>query len=89
MWGKIKVHGVTLDRYLSQGRLALAKEKIELQNNTSLPFYPRWLIPPAQLRESHFQLLTLVVTLRDSQLVGELLQTGLFFGGRRYKVERF
>lgn len=32
---------------------------------------------------------TLVVTLRDSQLVGKLLQTGLIFGGKVYKVGRY
>ena len=44
-WIKLKVHGVSLNRYLKPRGLELANKEIKLQNKTQLPYLPRWLKP--------------------------------------------
>jgi hypothetical protein len=69
--------------------LELAKEEIELQNKTQLPYLPRWLKPKAILKEGNAQHSSLVVTIRDKQLADSLRQTGIYFGGKRHLAERY
>ena len=86
-WTKLKVHGVSLNRYL--GNLELAKEEIEIQSQARLPLLPRWLKSPSVLLEGGNQKSTLVVTIRDRQLVEKALQAGLYFGGNQYITEKY
>ena len=88
-WSRIKVYGVDLNRYFQHEGLAVAQEEIELQNGISLPMQPRWLVSTTRIQESNLTRSTLVVTLRDSQGVGKLLQTGLVFGGKTYKIAKY
>jgi hypothetical protein len=88
-WIKLKVHGVSLNRYLKPRGLELANEEIELQNKTQLPYLPRWLKPKEILQQGYAQNSSLVVTIRDRQLANKLLQAGLYFGGKRHLVERY
>jgi len=42
-WRKLQVHGIILDRYLWEGGLDMAREKIELMTGEQLPYAPRWI----------------------------------------------
>jgi hypothetical protein len=42
-WRKLRVHGVSLDRYLCEGGLDLAREEIESMTGERLPYAPRWI----------------------------------------------
>jgi hypothetical protein len=42
-WCKLRVHGVALDRYMTEGGLELARREIELMTGEQLPYAPRWI----------------------------------------------
>lgn len=42
-WLKLRVHGVALDRYMTEGGLDVAREEIELMTSEQLPYAPRWI----------------------------------------------
>ena len=86
-WVKLKVHRIPLNRYL--GNLELAKEEIEIQNKSILPQPLRWLRSLSMLLEGDSYKSTIVATFRDRQLANKALQTGLFFGGKRYITEKY
>lgn len=42
-WRKLRVHGVALDRYMTEGGLDLAVDEIEVMAGSQLPYAPRWI----------------------------------------------
>jgi hypothetical protein len=42
-WRKLRVHGVALDRYMTESGLDLAREEIEVMTGSQLPYAPRWI----------------------------------------------
>lgn len=91
-WRKLRVHGVALDRYMTEGGLELAREEIELMTGEQLPHTPRWI--KADSLEERFdngsiKRSTLVMTVKSKQAADIILAKGLPFGGRRHEVERF
>lgn len=91
-WRKLRVHGVSLDRYLGEGGLELAKQEIELMTGEALPYAPRWI--RSQTLEERFHSgtvarSTLVVTVRSKNAADTIMAKGLSFGGRRHEAEKF
>lgn len=90
-WRKLRVHGVTLDRYLKEGGLALAREEIEL-TGVPLAYEPHWIKNDTLAERFHTGAIkqsTLVVTVKSKQASDTMLAKGLLFGGKRHEVERF
>lgn len=91
-WLKLRVHGVALDRYMSESGLGVAREEIELMTGEQLPFAPRW-IKRDTLAERYdsgsIKKSTLVLTVKSKKAADLILAKGLSFGGRRHEVERF
>lgn len=91
-WLKLRVHGVALDRYMSEDGLGIAREEIELMTGEQLPYAPRW-IKSDTLAERYdsgsIKRSTLVLTVKSKKAADVILAKGLSFGGRRHEVERF
>lgn len=90
-WRKMRVHGVTLDRYLKEGGLGLAREEIEL-TGVPLAYEPHWIKNDTLAERFHTGAIkqsTLVVTVKSKQASDTMLAKGLLFGGKRHEVERF
>lgn len=91
-WRKLRVHGVSLDRYLGDGGLDLAKEEIELMTGESLPYTPRWIRGDGLEERFHSGTVnhsTLVVTVKSKTTADSIIAKGLSFGGRRHEAEKF
>jgi hypothetical protein len=86
------VHRIALDRYISEGRLEVAREEIELMIGEQLPYVLRW-IKGETLGERFdsrtIKRSTLVLTVKSKQAVDAILAKGLSFSSRRYEAERF
>ena len=50
-WHRLKVHGMSLERYLRPGNMELLKREVESSTGISLKAIPRWLISENRLRE--------------------------------------
>jgi hypothetical protein len=67
-WRKLRVHGVSLDRYLCEGGMDLAREEIESMTGESLPHAPRWIRSDGLEEKFHSASVTrssLVVTVKS------------------------
>jgi hypothetical protein len=91
-WCKLRVYGVALDRYMTEGGLELARREIELITGEQLPYIPRW-IKGDTLGERYengtIKRSTLVLTVKSKQAADNIIAKGLSFGGRRHETERF
>jgi hypothetical protein len=91
-WCRLRVHGVALDRYMTEGGLELARREIELMTGEQLPYAPRW-IKGDTLGERYengtIERSTLVLTAKSKQAADTMVAKGLSFGGRRHEAERF
>lgn len=91
-WRKLRVHGVSLDRYLGDGGLDLARGEIELMTGESLPYAPRWIRSEGLEERFHSGTVTrstLVMTVKSNKAADTILAKGLSFGGRRHEAEKF
>ena len=91
-WLKLRVHGVELDRYMSEGGLDVAREEIELMTGEQLPFAPRWIKGDTlaeRFNSGSIKRSTLVLTMKSKKAADVIMAKGLSFGGRRHEVERF
>jgi hypothetical protein len=91
-WLKLRVHGVALDRYMTEGGLDVAREEIELTTGEQLPYAPRWIKRDTlaeRFGSGSIKRSTLVVTVKNRKAADVFLAKGLSFGGRRHEVERF
>lgn len=91
-WRKLRVHGVSLDRYLCEGGLDLAREEIELMTGERLPYAPRWIRSDGLEERYHSESITrssLVVTVKNKAAADTIMAKGLSFGGRRHEAEKF
>ena len=50
-WHRLKVHRMSLDRYLGPRNMELLKREIEFSTGISLKAIPRWLINKNRLRQ--------------------------------------
>lgn len=91
-WRKLRVHGVALDRYMTENGLDLARDEIEVMTGSQLPYAPRW-IKSDNLAERFdsgaIKRSTLVLTVKTKRAADAILAKGLSIGGRRHEAERF
>lgn len=91
-WLKLRVHGVALDRYMTEGGLDVAREEIELMTGEQLPYAPRWIKGDAlaeRFDSGSIKRSTLVLTVKSKKSADVFMAKGLTFGGKRHEVERF
>lgn len=50
-WQRLKVHGLSLERYLGSGKVELLKREVESSTGISLKTMPRWLVNESRLKE--------------------------------------
>jgi hypothetical protein len=81
---------VSLDCYLCEGDLELAREEIELVTGERLPYAPRWIGSGGLEERFHSASITrssLVVTVKSKTAADTSLAKGLSFRGRRHEAE--
>ena len=91
-WCRLRVHGVALDRYMTEGGLDLARKEIELMTGEQLPYAPRWIKGDTlgqRYESGTIKRSTLVLTVKNKQAADTIMAKGLSFGGRRHEAERF
>jgi hypothetical protein len=91
-WLKLRVHGVALDRYLTEGGLEVAREEIETMTGEQLPYAPRWIKGDTlaeRFDSGSIKRSTLVMTVKSKKAADVILAKGLTFGGRRHEAEKF
>lgn len=91
-WRKLRVHGVALDRYMSESGLDLAREEIGVVTASQLPYAPRWIKSDTlaeRFDSGGIKRSTLVLTVKTKHAADAILAKGLSFGGRRHEAERF
>lgn len=91
-WRKLRVHGVALDRYMTETGLDLAREEIEVMTGSQLPYAPRWIRGDTlaeRFDSGAIKRSTLVLTVKTKRAADTILAKGLSFGGRRHEAERF
>lgn len=91
-WRKLRVHGVALDRYMTESGLDLAQEEIEVMTGSQLPYAPRWIKSDTlaeRFDSGAIKRSTLVLTVKTKHAADTIMAKGLSFGGRRHEAERF
>ena len=92
-WQCLKVHGMSLDRYLGSGKLELLKREVESSTGIQLKTMPRWLISEDRLKEQQEKGSkrgsAIVITVSNEIEAKRLLANGLCFGGAVKKVEKY
>ena len=92
-WQRLKVHGMSLERYLGEGNMELLKREVESSTGIQLKALPRWLINENRLREQQEtgkkRGSAIVITVKGETEVNKLCASGLRFGGVVRVVERY
>ena len=92
-WHRLKVHGMSLERYLGEGKMELVKREIESSTGIRLKTTPRWLIHENRLRErqesGNNRGSAIVITVANASDVSYLCAKGLRFGGALKVVEKY
>ncbi len=87
------VHGMSLERYLSEGKMEVLTREVESSTEVELKTTPCWLIHENQLRkrqESRNYLgSSIVITVTNNSDACYLCVRGLRFGGTLKVVERY
>ena len=92
-WQRVKVHGMSLERYLGPGKMELLKREVESSTGIPLKTMPRWLINENRLKEqqelSNKHGSAIVIMVSSEAEVKQLIASGLRFGGAVKKVEKY
>ncbi len=91
-WQRLKVHGMSLERYLGEGSIELLKREVESSTGIQLKAFSRWLISESRLREQQEagkQGSAIVITVKGEVEAKKLCASGLRFGGVVRVVERY
>ena len=92
-WQRLKVHGMSLARYLGEGKMELFSREIELSTGIQLKTLHRWLISEARLEErlesGTGKESAIVITVGNSTEASTLCSKGLRFGGALKVVEKY
>jgi len=91
-WQRLKVHGMSLERYLGEGSMELLKREVESSTGIQLKALPRWLINESRLREQQEagkRGSAIVITVKGEAEAKKLCASGLRFGGVVRVVERY
>ena len=92
-WQRLKVHEMSLDRYLGPGKLELLKKEVESSTGIQLKTMPRWLISEDRLKEQQEKGSkrgsAIVITVSNKIEAKWLLTNGFRFEGAVKKVEKY
>ena len=92
-WQRLKVQGMSLDRYLREGKMELLKREVESSTGIQLKTLPRWLINENRLREQqetgNKRGSAIVITVKGESKANHLCASGFQFGGIVRVVERY
>lgn len=92
-WHRLKVHGMSLERYLGQGNMELLKREVESSTGIPLKAIPRWLISENWLQEQQENNdkrgSAIVITVSNEIEAKRSIASGLRFGGAVKKVEKY
>ena len=92
-WQRLKVHGMSLARYLGEGKMELLCREIESSTGIQLKTLPRWLISETRLVErlesGSGRGSAIVITVGNSAEASKLCSKGLRFGGALKVVEKY
>lgn len=92
-WQKLKIHGMSLTRYLREGKMEVLCQEIESSIGIQLKTVPRWLINKSRLEE-HLESgiergSAIVITVGISKEATKLCSKGLRFEGALKVVEKY
>lgn len=80
-WQRLKVHGMSLERYLGPGKMELLKREVESSTGIPLKTMPRWLIDEERLKEqqelNNQHGLAIVITVSSESEAKQLAASGL------------
>ena len=92
-WQRLKMHGMSLARYLGEGKMELLRREIGSSTGIQLKTLPRWLINETRLEErlesGSGRGLAVVITVGNSIEASKLCSKGLRFGGALKVVEKY
>ena len=92
-WQCLKVHGMSLERYLGPGKLKLLRREVESSTGILLKAMPHWLITEDFVKEqqdkSNKQKSAIVITVNNKIKAKRLIANRFQFGGIIKKVERY
>lgn len=92
-WQCLKVHRMSLERYLGLGKLELLRREVESSTKILLKTMPRWLIGKDRLKVQQEQSnkwgLAIVITVSSEYEAKQLIANGLRFRGAVKKVEKY
>ena len=92
-WQRLKVHGMSLERYLGPGKLELLRREVESSTGILLKTMPRGLINEDRLKEQqdkgNKQRSAIVITVSNKIKAKRLIANGLQFREVIKKVERY
>ena len=92
-WQRLKVHGMSLQRYLEPEKLELLRRKVESSTSILLKTMPRWLINKVRFKEQqdkgNKRGSAIVITVSNEIKAKRLIANGLQLGGAIKKVKRY
>ena len=92
-WQRLKVHGMSLARYLGEGKMEVLCREIESSTGIQLKTLPRWLINETRLEErlesGNGRGSAIVITVGNGVEASKLCSKGLRFGGALKVVEKY
>ena len=92
-WQRLKVHGMSLARYLGKRKMEVLCREIESSTGIQLETVPHWLISETRLEErlesGTERGSAIVITVGTSEKAAKLCSKGLRFGGALKVVEKY
>lgn len=92
-WQRLKVHGMSLARYLGPDKMELFKREVESSTGIALKAMPRWLVNEDRLKEqqeaNNKRGSAIVITVSNDSEAKKLCANGLRFGGAVKVVEKY
>jgi hypothetical protein len=91
-WYSLRVHTVSLERYLNSTGMRILKDEIESTNELNLPSLPRWInLKRAEERYNNKEIAysTVIIRVRSKAIADSLIAKGIEFGGKKHSVELF
>lgn len=91
-WYSLRIHTVSLERYLNSSGMEILKKEIESTNELNLPYLPRWINQKrAEERYNNEEIAnsTVIIKVRSKSIANSLIAKGIEFGGKKHSVEFF
>ena len=91
-WYSLRVHTVSIERYLNATGIEKLQEKIESSNALNLPFKPCWINQKrAEERFNNEEICfsTVIIKVRSKLIANDLIVKGIEFGNKKHSVEIF